>query len=112
MDRCLVQRIEILDLYSKGESGSVRSRLMRTDSGGLEADVWRENPGYGVPRVPIGTLRFGRGADGAFEVIASNSLLLDDEREQRYDFAIRYAFDESINSGTGRERLPAWVDLR
>ena len=26
--------------------------------------------------------------------------------------AIRYAFDESINSGTGRERLPAWVDLR
>jgi hypothetical protein len=67
LNHCLVQRTDIRDLYSECESGAIRSQLMLTESGALVADVWHENPRFGVPRTPIGRVHLALGADGYFE---------------------------------------------
>ncbi|MCB9903353.1 MAG: hypothetical protein H6831_03010 [Planctomycetes bacterium] len=103
LDLCLEQRTDIRDLYSENESGAIRSQLMLTDGGDLVAYVWHESPRMGVPRVPIGRVCFATGPDGVFAIAATQSLLRDDEREQRYDFAPAYCFGRTDTRYRSRE---------
>jgi hypothetical protein len=103
LNLCLVQRTEIRDLYSRDESGAIRSQLMLSDSGALTAEIWNENPRFSVPRVAIGRLQLELDPQGVFTVVSEQAMSVDDEHASRYDFALDHCFQESTTDFRGRE---------
>lgn len=102
LNHCLVQLTDIRDLYSECESGAIRSQLMLTDSGALVADVWHENPRFGVKRTPIGRVHLALGVDGYFESTRLERWKCDVEGEKPYEWTLEHCLSESTTNYRGR----------